>query len=510
MSDNPTSIRVRIGKDEFDATPEALAELRSRGIDYKSGPDRAPGDGQRPWQAALETLGDTARGAVHGATLGLADMKFGDSNKSIPERLGAMPYEQVQERSPIASTVGDIGGSFVLPGGVLGKGAGLLARVGEQALVGGVTGGIREAAEGGSFAEGATTGALAGGIGAGVVSAAARYGGQGAKALGELLGSSADTLRARAAGVGATEMKGLAQRFGVDELPKAIAAHIENVQPSKGLGMSAATRATDLADRAEQVGPKIDEVLGKAGVDEHIPGAWEGMLARLEGRAGKLEKPTNVLPQQTSEAGTMRGAVDKLRQNSEAYAGEAVPETAADLRKVKSGWQREAYTGPGSSVPDTKNAAVAEAFGQEGRQALADVMSNATPQHLGEFEKLNKDYEGLALLRDMAAKRAATEGADSKIPGLLGAVGGGIIGGALSDEDGLMEGAAKGALVGGFSGTRNFASQALSGTRAMDATANALRLAQKKLSPAEFELFKTLAARAGTIAGLGADYSSEP
>lgn len=509
MSDNSLTIRVKIGNDEFDATPEALNELKTRGISYTTGPDRAPGDGNAngrgwSWAEAARTLGDTARGAAHGVTLGLVDSKFG-TDKSIPERLGLAPYSEVQERSPIASTVGDIGGSLVLPGGVLGKGAGLLARAGEQALVGGLEGGIREAAEGGDFAKGAYTGAMTGGIGGAALGAAAALGGEGSKAIRNVMSNSADTLRTKALGIGAQEMKGLAQRFGVDELPKSLAAHIEATVPSSGTGRSVASYAEELNRRADDVGPKIDQLLEKAdaeeGVKALIPQSWGEMLARLEGRAGKLENPGHVLPQQVSEANAMRGSLDKLKQAP-------APNTSPELRKLKSSWQREAYVGPGGSVPDTKNAAVAEAFGQEGRQALEDVMGYALPETKQAFNDLNREYEGLALLRDIASKRAATEAADSKIPGLVGAVGGGAIGGVMNDEDPL-EGMAFGALMGVGTGTRNFATQALSQTRAMDALANAARYGSRKLTLPEMKLLKTLQARAGTFGGLAGSYGNE-
>lgn len=506
MSDGDGTIRIRVGDEEFDATPAALQRLRNQGVDYSSGPQQAPGDNNtngKTWKQALETLGDTGRGAVHGATLGLADTKFGADNKSLPERLGLDSYDTVNERSPVASTVGDLGGSLILPGGVLGKGAGLAARIGEQALVGGVTGGIRSAAENGDWKQGAQDGAMYGAGGAAVLGGIASAYNKGAKFLSEALGSSADTLRTKAVGIGAAEMKGLASRFGVDELPKALAQHIEATVPSKGLGRSAENYASELTSRADDVGPKIDQVLERAdseGVHHEIPGAWASMLERLEGRAGKLEGNGRVLPQQVAEAGAMRKSVDAL-------AGAEPPSSSPGLRKLKSGWQSEAYTGPGSSVPDTKNAAVAEAFGQEGRQALSDVMEHAQPNTRGEFEGLNKEYEGLALLRDTAAKRAAIEGADSKIPGLLGAVGGGAIGGLMNDDDPL-NGAVLGALAGGFSGTRNYASQALSGTRAMDATANALRAGQRALKPRDLEVlrkFSQYAGKAGGIKGTNSD-----
>jgi hypothetical protein len=147
---------IWINGEEYDATPEAIAQLRDRGVKYDfAPPGKAAGSGSGLGELA-ETAGDTLRGAAHGASMGLVDAKFPSvgMDKSVPEYLGMAPYSEVTQRSPVASTVGDLGAGVAMPwnrlAGIMTKGGGMAVRALGEAAQGGVEGGVREFSEGGN------------------------------------------------------------------------------------------------------------------------------------------------------------------------------------------------------------------------------------------------------------------------------------------------------------------------------------------------------------------------
>lgn len=90
--------------------------------------------------AAVEAGGDVLTGGTHLENL---LNKYRELQKKHESE-----YKALQERSPVLSTIGELGGGLAMPMGILGKakqGAGLLARLGQAAKSGALVGGVASA-----------------------------------------------------------------------------------------------------------------------------------------------------------------------------------------------------------------------------------------------------------------------------------------------------------------------------------------------------------------------------
>lgn len=494
---------VWINGEEYDATPEAIAQLRDRGVKYDFAPPGKTATGSGGGLGNLaETAGDTLRGAAHGATFGLADHIPGtDINPT--EAIGLAPYKDVAARSPVASTVGDVAAGVALPwnrlAGIMTKGGGMAARALGAAAQGGVEGGVRELAEGGGAGDAALAagfGGATGGVGSVALEGVANLGKGFASKLGGFLGREADAMKLKAAGIGAKEAKALGEANGGAMDTAAMAKLVDEVVPSSSFtGMSPAERSAILAQKEATAGPAIDDFLDKKdaaeGINSRIPEFWSKAQQDMRAWADGLQG-----------TGSKEGQLQRAAQAAaERFENEAAPASSAGVRARKSQWQGDAHTGIGGTVPDTVSNEVDAKLGGLTKEALSNIVSQGLPGSKDELEKLNGAYSKIAKLKEFADPSANVDAVNTIVPGIVGAVGGGALGGMMNDDN-PGTGAMFGGMMGAFTGTRNFATQALSGRRSMDALSNMSRAASNKLSAADLEKLRELAGYLGQPAGM--------
>lgn len=537
----------------------AIADLQKKGIPYD--------DGHNAFKSS--TLSDAARGAVHGATLGFADKKFGDSNQSVMQRYGGDDYDEVKERSPIATGVGDFAGSVALP--VPGSGAragatgwkaaaALLARrTAEQAAVGGTMGGARAIAEGEDPTQAAEIGAALGGAG----SAALGLGGAAVNAakpyVEKGLNAVADVARTRGAfGItGGTDKTALAiaQRFGVDELPSRLADAIEALVPPKGVKGRTPLEYTKelepiIANKGAEIGQLRQEMGTNQGLDALIPGEWSQMRQNLQGQLdktsirtkegeelasalrrniGALDAPTPELAAKFEQLKSNLASADTPKAQAaaqrklDAYYKSIEPKTISDLADIKSEYQAAGHKGPLGSVQDNAAAEAAANVGKEGKDTLNRLLALATDESRNAHDLAQQEYGVASMLKKQIDPKALKDQFATNISGLGSVLGGTASGAIVGGLSGLAAGSAAdhpkaGALAGmlagagtGFnmaagSGTRNLMTQLLARPQAMDTIANITRASGKKLSQIDLDkLTRYVQSLTGKVGGYVAD-----
>jgi hypothetical protein len=492
---------------KYAVSDDALAQMSKDGVKYE--PVQAE---QGFWQKAQKAIGGGEsldeslaglRGGAHGFTLGLADAKFGKDNESLMQRLGGDDYDSVRAAHPIATTVGDMGGSMLGVGklGVAAKGATAAARMLRGGLTAAGEGLVRETAEQGQGADmeqsaraagwSGALGAAIPGLGA-VTSALGRT--QLAQKAGDFLGdtltSAANTARAKAGGIGAQQVKELAKKSslsGPAQIEK-VALDLERMSPSPKWGQSAADRGDTLGAVRDKMGSDIGDSLDIAGSTTHpqgegldrfvgpqqaagypqgsgAPGMWADIQRKLANEAKGLYK---------SEPSEQMG-YNAANSFAKELANEAAPSTLGGVHKRVSAWGKAAYPVKGgvSSKSDTAAGDAAEMGRRIGRQELGDTIQQyATPQTAQKFEDSMKGFSDVADYASMAEARGNTEAANSNVMGMVAAP-------TLAAAGGLVTGGLGGAMLGAGmavgSGTRNAFRQLAESSRGYDIAANAGR-----------------------------------
>lgn len=450
------TVRVVVGGKRYRVPAGAVDKMKADGVAFElaeGGNGVQPTGTPEEGGGVLETLGDGARAAVHGATWGVSD--------AIAERMGAEPYEKVVERSPVATTIGDVGGAMLSPvgnkvGGVV-KGVGKAAMAGRAALQGAAEGGVRELAEGGDVGDVAAAaggGGLMGGAVAGSIAGAGEKIGKGLRATGEKMGDWADQARLVAKGVTGLDMQALAKRLGVASIPKELAKKIEEIIPSPRLGESAASAADRLgvqdaggnwvSGQLKDVGDNLRgayKQAGTEGADALVPGAWQQIRDRLSKMAGDAPGGS---PQE-------RGYRSTLGDSALEVGKEAAPADTLGLVGRKSAWQAEGHAGNAGAIPDRASAQVAADQGQVAKQELDAILTQgAKPETVNAITDLRKQYGDRATLQKIAAKRGASEAVGfNPLPGMAGAMLGGATMGPWGALGGLLTGSAN-QVVQGF------------------------------------------------------------
>ena len=502
--------KITVGGKQYMVDEEALNDLRSRKIPFATG----EGQEQQP-EAEGSTLGDFGRGVAHGASFGLADTKFGDSNQSIAERLGGDDYDRVKERSPIATGVGDLAGSVAVPipgasafGAAKGVG-GFLARAGVNAAIGAGTGALRAAAEGQDISDAATSGAAFGAAGGAAAEGLGRIA-VGAKDLAARgLNSAADSALVRGVfGVGGSDnaLKKIAAKFGVDNLPEELAAKIRELVPSESfLGKSRSQYRDELGDIVSQEGPQIGYLREKMGKDQGLDALIPGELAVAR---GNLQNKLNNITTRTAEGRAEKAALEADLAEFDKLAGPKLtnPKTLEGLADVKSTYQAAGHGGPLGTVPERAAAEAAATIGGEMKGAFDRALQYAKDGTREAYEQANDRYGLAAALHKQIEPKAVREQLNSNAAGLAavaqaalangvvgaagGALGGSQIGEGHAAEGGLMGGimgALHGATMAGNTGTRNFMTQLLAQPKAMDALSNIMRASGKKLEDLDLQ-----------------------
>ena len=484
---------IWLNGEEYEATPEAMAELRSRGLQYSFSP---PGKGDvesNTLRDMAETAGDTLRAGVKGATWGLSEA--GDS--ALPRALGLVDYDEVAARSPTATTIGEIGGSIASPAAKIGmaaKGASTAARLGKAALGSAAEGLVNQAAEGGDLESvlkaGGWSGIL-GLLGAGAPAAAgALVGGKtaqkGAAALGNLAENTADSARVKAFGMTGRDVKDLAAKSGLSgpAQVRQSAQELEQLVPSPKWGSTAAEKGDALAAirdaRGADIGTSLDEAGRVEGLDAFIkpstgsPGTWAAIQQKLEQQAAGLPQAS---PAELARSSAASGFASRL-------ADEASPNTLGDLHRRVSDWGKEAYRGksPVSTLSDSAAGEAAEMGRSIGRDELGQLIDNyALPDTAKKFRDSMKGYSDVADYTNIAQNRGNVEAANTK------ALGGGI--GVLAPlttlaTTGSVPAAMMAAGMALHSGTRNYLTQLAETSRGYDMAANAARNIQGRMRKA--------------------------
>lgn len=484
---------------------DAIAGLKERGIQYDDGSQFN----------GSSTAGDFERGALHGATLGLADKKFGDSNQSVTQRLGGDDYAAVQQRSSIASGVGDFAGNTVVPvpGGTAEKGLAAVAqRVGMQAAAGAGTGAVRAYSEDKNPETAAGIGALLGGAGAGLVEGAGAALNAGSNLASKALNATADAARTRVFGIGGSDkqLDALAQRFGVDKLPEKLASMIESTVPPTGkmLGRNREQYRQELANVIDAKGPEIGALREQMGTDEGvdslIPQEWSKMREILQ-------KKLDSAPLRTEE---QRSFANSLQKDIQAFDEAGTPEDLAKVASIKSEYQGAGHVGPMGTIPDNASRESAALLGRESKDTLGRLTDYALPESKAAHDAASQKFAEASLLADQISPKAIRDQLNTNAAGLSsmaaatlgGAISGGVSGYAADHPiSGALGGAALGLGLAGTSGTRNFLSQVIAQPRGMDTLANIARAAGKNLKDLDLnELSRLVQASMGKLGGYAA------
>lgn len=503
-------VPVTIQGAKYFVDQDAINGMRAQGIAFTPGHNE-----QQQSEDPGTPVSDFMRGGLHGFTLGLADKKFGDSNQSIAERMGAEPYDEVKARSPIATGVGDFAGGMLLPlpGAGVGAGvkglAGLAMRTGTQAAVGAGMGGVRSYAEGEDPTSGALLGGALGGLGSAAIEGIGKGLQAGARALAPALDATADAARTRVFSIGGSDkqLDKLAERFGVEKMPEKLAALIEKVvPPGKGIGRNREEYRQALDAITEKAGPEIgalrQEMGSTQGVDSIIPQEWETMRENLQ---RKLDNVSLRTEKGRSEAQAMQR---DLRAMDEA----GMPKTLSQLADIKSEYQAAGHTGPMGTIPERAAAESAATIGSEAKGALGRLTDYALPETKAAHDAAQQRFAEAALLSDQITPKAirdelntnAASLGSAAATGLAGATLGGV--GGLATDDGFVGGALKGGTLGAglalSSGTRNLLSQYLAQPRAMDTIANLARQGGKSFQNIDLnKLAQIIRAYTGKLGG---------
>jgi len=518
----------------YDVDQTAIDGLKERGIPFDDGSHYKPTMGNAD-NVAL----DVGRGAVHGATLGFADKKFGDSNQSVMQRLGGDDYADVKTRSPVATAVGDMGGSLAIPVPGLGAakvGAGaakaggafwrlaaekMAANAAEQAAVGGGMGAARAYAEGEDPAKAATLGGILGGAGGALVSGAGSVAAAAKPYVTKALNATADAARAmpfKLVGGSDEQLSQIAAKFGIDKLPERLAGAIEALIPPKGvLGRSQEQYRQELAPIIDRVGPELGalrEKLGtEQGLNQLLPDEWATMRQNLQ---AKLDSTS----QRTAKG---REEYAALAKDLEEFDKHQPPQTLGGAADVKSEYQSAGHIGKMGSVPEKAAAQSAATIGSEGKGVIDRLLGYATDDSRAKYQALNDEYAVAKLLKEQVDPNALREQFSKNLAGLGSVAAGTLSGAVVGGLSGLAGGSAVdhpgagvvgGALAGagaGFnlaagSGTRNLMTQLLARPQAMDTIANIARASGKKLSQIDLD---KLAAYVQSITGKAAGYTAE-
>lgn len=455
---------------------------------------------ERPdYVAQREATNDFGRGAAHGGTLGFADKPFGEANQSLAQRMGGDPYKMVEERSPVASTAGDVFGSLAIPvpGGpqaAVGAklGARVLAGVGRaatQGVVGAGTGAARAYAEGKDVGDAATLGGALGAAGSAVVDA----GSAGVKAIskygGKALNAIADTARIQPYGIGGSDkqLSKIAERFGLENLPATLAAKIEELLPNDGrvLGRNRTESYAGLEAHTDKLGPEIGALReqaggmgkGQEGLNKLIPDEWKAMRESLQ---SKLQGVSTRTAEGRAEAAA-------LQKDLEAFDAHKPPKTLTGVADIKSEYQAAGHGGKMGTVEDRAAAQSAATMGSESKATLERLFTHAMDDTRIAHEAASNKFSQAALLRDQINPKAVREQLSTNAAGIggavVGALGGAALGAATGDNTGkgAVLGAGAGALGSTNTGTRNFMTQLLAQPKAMDTLANIARASGKSL-----------------------------
>jgi hypothetical protein len=420
-----------------------------------------PREDSSPSPSIGDRVVDGYRTLSDGAAAALDTATFGGSGK-LMEAMGGMSQRDINARSPMATAIGSTGAAVFSPANKLGQGAGLAGSLIGNTATGLASGAHAAELEGKDPMQGGGWGAALGlltGAGGEAVGSLTR-------GAGKLAGGIADRTRVAAAGIDANTRKELAKKFGVTDLPANLASMIERVTPSPRLGQSALTRAETLANRMDEVGPKIDQTLTEAGgqgLDAFIPGSWTDLQNKMSRGAGAA--------QSRAVTGSESAMGDALDRQASRLADQSAPANLVGLRQRNTGWGKSAY-GDSSNISDSSSKLAAGELRDAGEASLDDIMTHALPETEQAFHGYNKDFGEAALLERAARTRAAVEAGETKMPGAVAAVGAGIANGV----PGLVSGAA--------SGTRNLLTQAIGGTRGLDVIANGLRAGERSLPAA--------------------------
>jgi hypothetical protein len=486
---------------------EAIAGLKDRGISYDDGSEHQS-----------TAAGDFGRGAVHGATLGLADKQFGDSNQSVMQRVGGDDYSAVKERSPTATSLGDAAGTLAMPvagpEGLAGKGLlNALGRAGVQAGVGAATGATRAYAEGEDPAEAGGWGAALGALGSGAADTVGKVGSVVAKYGSKAANTVADAARTRVFGIGGSDkqLEAIAQRFGVDKLPEKLAAMIEDIAPSKSVfGQNREAYRQQLepvvADEGKKLGD-LRELMGSTkkggeGLDALIPQEWATMQQNLQNKLAGTS-------QRTAEG---RALASALQADIEEFERLGAPKALTGVADVKSEYQSAGHTGPMGSIPDNASREASAIMGSEGKDTMSRLLDYATDDSRLAHEAANERYGVAATMLDQVKPKAIREQLNTNAAGLgsaaLGTLGGAAAG-AIMHPDSAARGAAEGGALGfglsASSGTRNYVRQLLEQPRAMDALANLARASGKRLKDLDLnQLAKLVQMYTGKAGGYAA------
>lgn len=384
------------------------------------------------YAAAYDALG----GLTHGASAGFADDAL--------EALGAdsaaaelrSKWDDSRSRSPIAYTVGDIGGTMALPVGRalkavgLAREGGLAANIANQALEGGTIGAARtygDQADGekdalAALAEGGEDALISGGIAGGLGGL-----GKSAGAIADRLDKSADLNRVAATGIYGAGLKRMMQNKGEDSV-RELGRDIEEAGLHKGEGILGwlPQPAQTYADNASALRDDALERMGKAeaGISDLASPPTVSTTDLVGGlRSGAEDAASKWDPAGPAEGNFRNAFADRIADNSTGIEG--TPETFIDWNNAvgqrryvdkQIDWNR---LGGKSNAP-MEEAARREVAGNL-RAATSDALDRGVdmgtvPSELSDAWKgARDDYSLAAAVQDPAIARVYQEFGNQKV-----------------------------------------------------------------------------------------------
>jgi hypothetical protein len=371
------------------------------------------------------------RGVIEAGTLGFSDELAGaqgwaeGKNYTYARDEARAVSKKVASENPLSSTAGQLAGGFAV-GGVAGGGRTALARMGQAALMGGVTGaGTSEAGDARGVARDAAVGAGVGGAlqgGVETLSPVGRFIRDRLASAGTKLRGAAGDLAERATGATRVQAEKFRPGAGQELLERGVVRFGDTPE-------NVAQRAGQVRQGAEK---EIDSVLSQLD-DQGVTVSRDQLLADLHGRISQMRGDESKA-----------GVVKKLEAIAERLSSTPQHRPISEVERVKRGYQSQSKYGNYAKPLTTEaNKTAANVY----RGAVEDVATAADPSLAGNFKEAKDTYGLIAPIEEAAARRAQQLN-QHPMGGLLDVAAAGAGAAASGGDDGSITNRLKGAALG--------------------------------------------------------------
>lgn len=389
----------------------------------------------------------------------------------------------------LGQLLGDVGNmaSFgAAPAAQVGKGAlAFGAKVGKDAAAQGAAGAIQGAGE--ALKDGEDmSGMLKRILESGGISGALELGlnaiGGGAGKIGDGLEWAAKKAKNVVAGSNSSEARALLDKLGPTADTDMFGKLLDKYSPTGVFSPKSAAGhlETSVAPQAEIQGQRVGQMIDKAGYDEGVnelvPDAWGRFQSNVDDRALEaMRRPAGG--EARDFAGAMANEADEVHKMS-------TPKDLAEFVRDKSGFQSSGAAKGAVGYAETARAKANQAVGGIGKDAIDELMSNASPETYARWDNARGQKSELEMLKSVLAAKKAGESTAGDIGSTIGSavVGAGLggVAGAMTGDNaaegaGLGAGAALAGAFGLTGGATKTAVRQLGGTGLADFGANVAR-----------------------------------